>query len=148
MSCAPLGYLWRALGLEVHPVSGECPSRFRSWHPAGVTLKPGLRRARPAPCTPCCCAFWQSIIPAVWSCQRDRHSSRCFNALSQSLYLSSFRLPRRNAIASDARCCHSGVACSIPAGGHGIWTIVLAPVDRSRSAGSDYMSNPLRIAKA
>ena len=43
----------------------------------------------------------------VVSGRSRRHSGRCFNALSQSLYLSSFRLPRRNAIASDARCRHS-----------------------------------------
>ena len=77
-----------------------------------------------------------------------RHSDLCFNTLSQSLYLSLFRLPRRNAIASDARCRHSGVACFILAGGHYIRTIVLAPPDRSRSAGSNDMSNPLRMAKA
>ena len=46
-----------------------------------------------------------------------RHSGRCFSALPQSLYHSPFRLPRRNAIASDARCRHSWVACSIPACG-------------------------------
>ena len=51
-------------------------------------------------------------------------------------------------IAWEARCRHSGVACSIPAGGHGMLTMVLAPVDRSRSGGSEEKSNPLRIANA
>ena len=46
------------------------------------------------------------------------HSCLCFSVLSHSLYLSQSRLPRRNAIASDARCRHSGMACSIPTGGH------------------------------
>ena len=36
------------------------------------------------------------------------HTGLCFSALSQSLYLSPSQLPRRNAIASDARCHHSG----------------------------------------
>ena len=36
----------------------------------------------------------------------------------------------------------------ITAGRHGMLTVVLAPVDRSRSAGSEEMSNPLRIASS
>ena len=79
----------------------------------------------------------------MWSCLVDRGGIPAI-----VLARSPFRLPRRNAIASDARYRHSGVACSIPAGGHGMLTMVLAPVDRSLSPGSEEMSNPLRIANA
>ena len=51
-------------------------------------------------------------------------------------------------MASDACCRHSGVACFSPAGGQGIWTVVLAPVDKSRSGGRDEISKSLSMANA
>ena len=95
-----------------------------------------------------CILAVHSTRGVVVSGESRQHSSLYSSTLSQSLYLSPSRLPRRNAMASEARCRHSGVACSSLAGGQRIWTVVLAPVDKSQSAGSDEISNPLSMANA
>ena len=78
----PLGYLGRALGSEVHLVSGGCPSRRDPEDRAATSPSSTL------PSVLLCILAVHNPRRVVRSGGSRRHSGLCFQALSQSLYLS------------------------------------------------------------
>ena len=89
------GFPLRALGSEALLIYGGCPSRSRSYPLARGGPWLALRPVHPAPCRPCCCAFWQSISPFLSWCLGGRGGIPAIVSARRSSYRSAhhFVLP-------------------------------------------------------